>query len=148
MTRLREKVDAFIADHQQFFDFIAKAILKYKKVHTEVAMAAYLGASNFISFNHNALCEDAQTEFESEAAYYDYQSQAPLQAILCTPNATMAVNYLAFFVALPAWTAQNDFRNISYMLGDLEFDKSANQVVADAQGYASYATYAAQAALN
>jgi len=58
----------------------------------------------------------------------------------------MAMNYLAFFLSLPAWAAQNDYRNIASMLGDLTFDETANDIVADAQGYASYATYAATAA--
>jgi hypothetical protein len=60
----------------------------------------------------------------------------------------MTVNYMAFFAALPAWFAQNDFRNLSWMLGDLDFERKGNQIVEDAQGYASYATFAAQAALN
>lgn len=66
-----------------------------------------------------------------------------MQAMLCSENAKMAMNYLAFFISLPAWSAQNDYRNVASMLGNLHFDEDANDMVADSQGYAGYSTFAA-----
>ena len=143
---LKEKIKAFFAKHQQFVDVIVYAVLKWKQTWAEVTMAASLGASNFISFNHHELCKDAPTEFKTEDAYYMYQSEAPIQSKLCTENMSIAVNYLAFLVSLPAWSAQNDYRNLAFWLGDNHYNENANQVVEDALGYASYATYAAEAA--
>jgi hypothetical protein len=111
-------------------------------------MALWLGASNWISFNHHELCKDAPTEFESEDNQAMYQSMFPMQANLCTENMTMAINYLAYFVSRPAWNDLEDYRNLAYMLGDHHWNANANQVVEDAQGYAGYATYSAMAALN
>ena len=126
IAALKEKVKAFFANHQQFVDVIVYAILKFKQTGAEVTMAAALGASNFISFNHHELCKDAPTEFETEDAYYMYQNEAPIQSKLCTENMTMAVNYLAFLVSMPGWNAINDYRNLAYWLGDDKFDDHAN----------------------
>ena len=62
--------------------------------------------------------------------------------MLCTENAKIAINYLAFLVSLPAWSAQNEYKNLAALLGDLNYEETANDMITTTQTYASYGAYA------
>lgn len=139
ITMIKQKISKFIEDHKDFIDSAINMYLGFHRAYDMSIMTASLGASNFISFQHQELCKDAPVLTDPDS----FNEENPLQNYLCTPNATIAINYIAYAAAIPAWDAHKDFKNTSWFLGDELYEEHANELVSDVQGYAGYTRYAA-----
>lgn len=67
-------------DHQEAVDFAINMLLTYKKWSSELTMAASLGASNFIAYNHAQFCKDAPQipNNDEYGEFYSYYQQHPM----------------------------------------------------------------------
>ena len=77
---LKQKIDHWVEDHQEAVDFAINMLLTYKKWSSELTMAASLGASNFIAYNHAQFCKDAPQipNNEEYGEFYSYYQQHPM----------------------------------------------------------------------
>ena len=64
---LKQRLHSWVEDHHDMIAFAVNGFLTYKKWHAEVEMAAWLGASNFISYNHHSLCKNAPDASEDDS---------------------------------------------------------------------------------
>ena len=58
-----------------------------------------------------------------------YKETNPYRTALCSENAQIALNYLAFAMTLPAWKAHKDFTRTMDMLNIIGADAIANEQV-------------------
>ena len=131
--KLQPFIQEFYLEHQDAILALRDMVVDMKEDSAEAAMAYYLTASHMIYVEHEKLCEDAPASFEDHHAWWQFFHEEPIEAVLCSEKATLAVNYLAFLVSQPAYYTQRHFQQLLWFLGIEDAEERAQEMGAAAR---------------